>query len=206
MTLRTWMNTVPDARFAPLFAADGLTVRTHIRGREGQRKLLTRSATFDEAVIEVVEAGLAREDWTGLLYVMGVGAREDFTPLYVGKAERRGVKHELSRNLANIRGNPERFARWGYGLAYHVGDLSQALFEFKGYQRPQAKYKRWATALFSSFDPPVLKAEVSVLLVPWFEASRGPSGFATSLPAAEKEVIALASALFGEVLLNVDGR
>ncbi|AFZ69384.1 hypothetical protein [Deinococcus peraridilitoris] len=45
-----------------------------------------------------------------------------------------------------------------------------------------------------------------MLLLPWFEDSRGPSGFITSVAAAEKEIIALTSGLHGEHLLNIDGR
>ncbi len=137
---------------------------------------------------------------------MGMGTRAAFTPLYVGKAERRGITHALSANLRNIRTNHGFFARWGYNLDYHVGDLSHALFGFEAYRPPSRKYHRWAEALFSSFDPPVLRAPVSVLWVPWFEGSRGPSGFTGSVASVEKEVIALASVMSGEALLNVDGR
>jgi hypothetical protein len=47
---------------------------------------------MEAAVIELVEAGLLQEGWHGLLYVMGWGAGSDFRPLYVGKAERKGVR------------------------------------------------------------------------------------------------------------------
>jgi hypothetical protein len=97
------------------------------------------------------------------------------------------------------------FARWGDGVAYHVGDLSQVLFGFKAYRRATRKYKRWAAALFETFDPPRLRALVSLYLAPWRGSSAGPSGLAGSLAAAEKEVIALASVQFADCLLNVDG-
>jgi hypothetical protein len=44
-----------------------------------------------------------------------------------------------------------------------------------------------------------------MLLLSWYEDSRGPSGLTGSVASAEKRVIALASALHPE-LLNVDGR
>lgn len=136
--LQSWLTAFPGARSVPLFETDGLTVRTHLRGRAKDRRVPTRSPDFDAAVIQLVEAGLAREDWTGLVYVMGTGEGGAFTPRYVGKTERRGTRHDLSRNMANIRHNPERFARWGYGLDYHVGDLSHALFGFSAYRPRRA--------------------------------------------------------------------
>lgn len=205
--LQGWLDVFPEARFAPLFdTQDGLNVRTHQRGRESDRRMLTRSPAFETAMIDLIEMGLRDPAWTGLVYLMGVGERGAFIPLYIGKAERRGRTHEVSKNIVNIRANPEKFARWGYGLDYHVGDLSHALFGFAAYRPPQAKYRRWANALFTSFVPPVLRAPVNMLLLPWFEDSRGPSGFYGSVAAAEKEVIALASALYGGTLLNTDGR
>lgn len=205
--LQAWLDTFPGARFAPLFKTeDGLRVHTHPRGRAGDRRILTRSAGFEEAMIELIEEGLTQEHWTGLVYLMGVGDRHAFTPLYVGKAERRGKTHAVSKNIANIRRNPDKFARWGYGLDYHVGDLSHAMFDFEAYRRPASKYRRWAQALFAVTDPPTLHRPVNMVLLPWYVDSHGPSGLRGSVAAAEKEAIALASALHGELLLNVDGR
>ncbi|MFC4427160.1 hypothetical protein [Deinococcus navajonensis] len=205
--LQTWLETFPGVRFAPLFRTEGgLHVQTHQRGRAGHRRMLTRSAQFEDAMIDLIEQGLTKENWTGLVYLMGTGERQAFVPLYVGKAERRGNTHSVSRNIANIRRNPEKFARWGYGLDYHLGDLSHAMFGFEAYRKPASKYRRWADALFESADPPILRRPVSMLLLPWYEESRGPSGFRRSVASGEKEVIALASAFAGDRLLNVDGR
>lgn len=205
--LQAWMDTFPGARFTPLFETkDGLRVQTHQRGKAGDRRILTRSSQFETAMVELIEEGLTQEHWTGLVHLMGVGERHAFTPLYVGKAERRGKTHAISKNIANIRRNPDKFARWGYGLDYHLGDLSHAMFGFAAYRGPTSKYRRWAQTLFAVIDPPTLHLPVSMLLLPWFEGSRGPSGFQGSVASGEKEVIALASALHGDWLLNVDGR
>jgi hypothetical protein len=59
--------------------------------------------------------------------------------------------------------------------------------------------------LFSTTEPPRLKEPVSLYLAPWRDGTVGPSGLAGSLPAVEKEVIALASVQFADSLLNVDG-
>jgi hypothetical protein len=200
-----WLWTVPGHRLVPLFdATHDLAVRTRESGPK-KRQLLCRSPEMEAAVIDLVEAGLMDEGWQGLLYVMGWGARSEFRPLYVGKAERMGVRRSLSANLANIRTNRHMFARWGDGVAYHIGDLSQALFEFKAYRSATQKYKRWAATLFETFDPPRLQQIVSLYIAPWPEGAAGPSGLPWSLPAVEKEVIALASLQFADCLLNVDG-
>jgi hypothetical protein len=205
LNLLDWLWTVRHHRLVPLFdVTDELVVRTKVSGTE-KRRLLCRSPEMEAAIIDLVEAGLAQEGWQGLLYVMGHGARSNFRPLYVGKAERRGVRNALSANLTSIRTNRHMFARWGDGVAYHVGDLSQALFGFKAYRLPSRKYKRWAEALFEVFDPPRLRRSVSLYLAPWTDGSAGPSGLVGSLAAVEKEVIALASVQFADCLLNVDG-
>lgn len=198
-----WLVDVPGMRMVPLFAADETgVVSVKITG---DRTLLRRSETMEQAVIEIVEHGLEDPDWVGLLYVMGWGTSEAFRILYVGKAERRGVSRPLSANLENIRKNKHKFARWGDGVAYHIGDLSHAMFEFKAYRRPSAKYRHWASTLFVTNQPPRLREAVTLALLPWYRHSRGPSGLTSSLPAAEKEVIALAGTRFGSGFLNRDG-
>ncbi|MGA8941652.1 MAG: hypothetical protein WB502_02905 [Thermoactinomyces sp.] len=90
-----------------------------------------------------------------------------FRILYIGKAEKKGVKNPISENIRNIRKNKSKFARWGDGVAYHIGDLSQVLFNFKAYKKTSRKYKRWAEALFRSFYPPVLKEKTVLYLASW---------------------------------------
>jgi hypothetical protein len=205
LSLVEWFQAVPGHRFVPLFATDAsLVVQTKLSGPQ-ERRLLCRSAKMEQAVIEMVEEGLNNPSWQGLLYVMGWGEGTTFRPLYVGKAERAGVKHPLSVNLANIRTNRHMFARWGDGLAYHIGDLSQALFGWDAYLQPSKKYKRWVSVLFVSAEPPRLREVVTLYLAPWVGGCKGPSGLAGSLPAVEKEVIALGSVQFADCLLNVDG-
>lgn len=135
---------------------------------------------------------------------MGVGDAGTFRSLCVGKAERRGVRHPISANLMNPRADRGKFARWGDGLDYHIGDLSHALFGWPAHRPPTQKYARWAQALFVDDDPPQLREPVKLYVLPWRTTSRGPSGLLGSLPAAEKEVIPLASAQHGHGLLNVD--
>lgn len=202
--LLTWMMKVPEHRLVPLFLTnDDLLVETRVNSNG--RRLLKRSSEMEDAIITIVENGLRNKEWQGLFYVMGQGTGDRFRILYIGKADRKGVKHPISENIKNIRKNKHKFARWGDGLAYHIGDLSQVLFKFRAYKKPANKYKRWAEALFQSFDPPILKENTYLYIAPWYSHSVGPSGMPCSLPAVEKELISLASLQFQSTLLNVDG-
>ena len=205
ISLLDWMWTLPNHRLVPLFDTDGqLLVRTKESGPH-RKRLLCRSPAMEAAIIEMVELGIQQPEWAGVLYVMGWGTGVSFRPLYVGKAEKKGLKKPLSGNLVKLGRDKSKFARWGDGLDYHIGDLSQAMFVFGGYRPPTRKYRRWADRLFTQFDPPLLREPVHLYLAGWTEMSSGPSELLTSLASAEKEVIALASAMFPETLLNVDG-
>lgn len=193
----------------PLFetAEDGLSVNTHLRGKEKNRLTLTRHPSFDAAMIGMVTAGLEEEDWQGFLYVMHTGEGNDLTPRYIGKAEKKGVTNPVSANLIRIASSPDKFGRWGYNKAYHVGELSHAVLgeAFRPGRAP-GKYHRWAAALFETLEPPKLRVPVSMSLIPWRDGMRGPSGLIGSLAAVEYELIALAAAAYPEELLNVQGR
>ena len=199
-----WLLAVPGHSIVPLFEMEsGMIVKTRLLG-QNKRRVLARSPLMEATVIELIESGLKQESWTGMLYVMGVGNNEQFSPLYVGKAERRGRKNDLSANIANIRKNTHKFARWGDSLDYHIGDMSYELFGASVYRNPYKKYKKWVETIFESKEPPTLKQPVFLYVAPWTERSTGPSGLLGSLPAAEKEVVALACGSFPG-LLNVDG-
>lgn len=194
---------------APLFDTenDGVTVRTHRRGRHLDRVTLTRHPAFDAAMINMVETGLQDPEWHGFLYVMHTGTGESLVPWYIGKAEKRGVKNDVSANLIRIRTDHAKFGRWGYNRAYHIGELSHAVLgEAFGPGLPARSYGRWRDALFEAVEPPRLKAPVYVHLIPWRTGMRGPSDLLGSVAAVEYEVIALAAHAFPDVLLNTHGR
>lgn len=201
----SWLFNAPGNYFLPLFEIKkDLVVSTKFVG-EKERRTLVRNIQMENAVIDLVETNIERSDWDGLLYIMGKGENENFVPLYIGKAEKKGVKHPISVNIANLRRDKSKFARWGDNVAYHIGDLSHALFGFEAYKQPDKKYKRWAEVLFSKYDPPTLKEPVYLYLLPWYEGDRGISDLQCSLPALEKELISLASVYYKDSLLNVDG-
>ncbi len=201
-SFQEWLSGTPGVRYAPLFdVTDDLEVRTHIVGKRG-RRLLKRSAEMERVVIETVESGLADPSWKGLLYVMARGTPSDVEPLYIGMANRSGSKNPVSANLQGLRTSKFKFARWGDGVAYHIGDLSQALFGFSAYKEPSPKYESWAATLFRRREPPVLKRPVMFCLVPWYDDSTTPSGKVASVRQTEKECIELATAETDGRLLN----
>lgn len=201
--LDDWLDAHARPNSAPLLREERGVVSTITR--RGMRKL-ERHPAFTELMIRAVEEGLRSDTWCGLVYVMHWVRGGRILPLYIGKAERRGVSRELSFNLDRIRKNDHAFGRWGYGLAYHLGDLSHAMFREEAYKKPGAKYGRWAEALFSELDPPRLREIVYLSVIGWHRGRLGPSGLECSVPSLEKELIALASAEHPLILLNRDGR
>jgi hypothetical protein len=201
--LDTWLQGSVPNKSAPLFLEQNLVVEVFIRGK---LKKLRRHPDFDELVISTVENGLLQNTWEGMVYIMNWKLGGKRHPLYIGKAEKRGVTRPLSFNLANIRTNQHAFARWGYGLAYHIGDLSHAIFGGQAYKKPSPKYRKWAEKLFVNFDPPTLRRKVYVTLISWHQGMKGPSGLVGSVASVEKEIIALASVSHPDALMNVDGR
>jgi hypothetical protein len=127
-------------------------------------------------------------------------------PVYVGKAGRFGKKPGvLSANLANLASDRGKFARWGDGNAYHIGDLSQALFGWSAYKAPGQKYERWAEVLFADREPLRLREPTFLMLIPWHEGQVGPGGVSCTLEEAKAQVIELAIEEFEDVVLNVQG-
>lgn len=203
LRFQSWTQSLSQKRFVNLFDVDErLSVRTHA---VGQRQVFQRSREMEQAIIDEVESGLTNPEWEGILYVMSWGTLSDLRPLYVGKAGRRGRSNALSANIAKIRANKAKFARWGDGLDYHIGDLSHAVFGGPGYRGPQEKYKKWADMLFVRTNPPQLRETTSLLVIPWFSNSKGPNGQRLPLEAAEEEVIELACAEYEDLVLNVIG-
>lgn len=201
--LQSWLSDQPETSFAPLFDSTAdLLVQSHVRNG---KELLRRSPEMEGAVIDLIEAGLKRDDWCGLLYVMCWGTSEEVRPLYIGKANRRGRKADVSANIRDIRRNRHKFARWGDGLDYHIGDLSHTLFGFEAYREPTEKYSRWAEMLFVHRCPPRLRETTSLLLIPWFESSHAIGGDCVDLETAEDQLIDVALAEFEDIVLNVRG-
>lgn len=203
MDLVQWLQGVDGHRFVPLFDLDDdLAVRIKYVGSRN-RPILKRHPQMEQAIIDLVERGLEDPDWEGLIYVMGWYDLPNFVPLFVGKAERRGIRRPVSENIRSIRTNTSAFARWGDNIDYHIGDLSHALFRFKAYRAPKRPYERWAATLFESPGSTRLVQPVSLYVVPWCTYSKGPSGNVCSVQQVTQELIGLAHTQFAGTLLNV---
>ena len=205
--LWSWLSAQRDAVHVPLFDADEHgVVSTRLIGRGKDRRVLNRSAQMEEAMIEMVEAGLDEDGWRGVLYIMGWGPIERFRPLYIGKAGKAGKKPGvISANLKRLRTSKNKFARWGDGgTAYHVGSLSTAIFTDRAFTtRP--KYERWAEMLFRRTGPPTLREATSLIIIPWRDSGTSPTGAPMSLEQLEECLIDIALDEFDDVLLNVQG-
>ena len=198
-----WLKNHILSNTAPLFDTRDMEVKIFLHN---SMKKLKRCSKFDELMINTVEDGLDKDSWEGFIYIMYWIISGEIIPLYIGKAERKGVKKPISFNIENIRKNQHAFGRWGYGLAYHIGDLSHAIFREEAYKKPNKKYEKWAERLFVKLTPPFLRYPVNVSIISWNKGMKGPSGLVGTVPSVEKELISLAGAYHPDKLLNVDGK
>lgn len=196
----------------PLFATghDG-TVEAFAYGRD-RRPMLRRSAEMEALLVGTVDRvlGSVPGEAEGVLYLMHrLDAAGRVVPLYVGKAGRYGRNGGVSANLAAIRTDAGKFARWGYNYAYHLGDLSAAALPGHAPCKITPKYQRWAARLFS--DPPDvaprLRAPVRFWCTAWGPGSRNIWAEFGSCPLAFAEylLIGVAGLLFPGELLNDEG-
>jgi hypothetical protein len=136
----------------PLFATDDDEVKVRTVGRD-DRPVLMRSEECDAKIL--AETDLLVADWKsgshkydGMIYMMG-WMEDAFIPLYIGKTETLGKGDgNLSVNIKNLHTDRSKFARWGDGYQYHIGDLSACVL---GHENKQTlKYASWAKCLFAS--------------------------------------------------------
>ena len=214
-----WLKGLPNCSFTPLFAEneDG-TIKTWSKPYTNQKKnettnntIISRHPDMEQAIVKIVNDGFTRDDWRGLFYIMGRGATlDDFEILYIGKAEAQGVQNDISANLQDVKQGQKKnkFARWGDALAYHIGDLSQAVFGNAGYKDASPKYLRWANALFQSTEPLKLKGATYLYVAPWYDDSVSFSGLPCTLAGIEYALIAISAkhANNPQDLLNEDGK
>ncbi len=204
-------HSIADAG-VPLFATgpDG-AVEVFGYGRDG-RPMLRRSAAMGELLAGTVEKVLASApgEAEGVLYLMHrLDEAGRVVPLYVGKAGRYGRTGGVSVNLAGIRADAGKFARWGYNYAYHLGDLSAASLLGHAPGKVVRKYQRWAARLFADAPAaaPHLRVPVRFWCTSWGPGSRNIWAEFGSCPLAFAEylLIGVAGLLFPGELLNDEG-
>jgi hypothetical protein len=198
-------------RDIPLFAQAGDGSVTTARYGRDQRLLLTRAPEMEAMVIETVDKVLATPAADGMLYIMyRRGEGGSVVPLYIGKAGRYGrAGNRISANLAGIRTNGGKFARWGSNYAYHIGDLSAAVLPGHDPRKVVLKYQRWAARLFESAPSatPTLRFPVRFWCTAWQPEMRGiwPEFGSCPLAFMEYLLIGVAGLLFPDDLLNDEG-
>lgn len=190
---------------------DNLVVQVKDYGKaENRRKVLCRSPEMEHLVRASVatlikDRSIEGGSLDGLIYMMGYRRANHFEPLYIGKAETVGRNGGLSANIEGIKGSPGKFARWGDGYAYHIGDLSACVLKHaKNKQLP--KYKKWAERLFLP-DSTRLREQVYFWAMPWDHRQEGiwRELGPTNLALLEYLLIGVAGLIF-EDLLNSEGK
>ena len=205
-------------RSAPLFELDSTGIlQTKIIGKN-HRLILCRSAGMESLVVNEVD--LLVEDWSnhsntydGLIYLMFErGSDGSVIPLYIGKTETFGKGDgNLSGNIKNLRSDKSKFARWGDGYAYHIGDLSAVTLTGHDPKYATLKYQRWSDALFVARNPTEevrLKRDVQFWCKAWKQSDIGiwKDMIPTRLTFLEYMLIGVASSAFPDTLLNVEGK
>ncbi len=163
-----------------------------------------------EANLLVHDWRAGRHEFDGLIYVMFVLESGSVIPLYIGKAESLGKgDRNLSANLKNLDTDTSKFARWGDGYAYHIGDLSAVAIPGHPVEKQSRKYAAWAAALFA--DSPAARPLLRQPVFFWAKAWRGsdagiwPEFGPTRLTFLEYLMIGVASSVFPDALLNREG-
>jgi len=134
---------------------------------------------------------------------------KEIIPLYIGKTETIGVNGKYSVNIKSVQNklNKTKFARWGDASAYHIGDLSDALFANRKAEN-FTKYKKWAEFFFEereirSNEPVYLKFPVYFWAKAWH---KNDEGLILNLPCTtcflERQLISIIRLIYPELSLN----
>lgn len=203
------------AQSVPLFAHINNKVITKEIGLKKKRLILSRSMMMNNLII--TETKKLITDWEenkdkldGLIYMMFIKENNKVIPLYIGKTETIGKgDRNLSVNIKNLHSDSSKFARWGDGYSYHIGDLSAVVLPNHDEKKINKKYTDWAKMIFRNYPStaPELKKEVYFWATAWSKENIGIwNDFGeTRLTFLEYLMIGVASSAFPE-LLNREGQ
>ena len=179
------------------------------------RNYLSRSKQMIELVKGEVQKVIndyksGKEKYEGVIYCMFRKTKsDDLVPLYIGKAEKYGKSGNLSENITLGKG---KFARWGHGYAYHIGDLSAVVYNHTKAKKAK-KYIDWANALFVDYPAKSsgdirLKEKIYFWIQAWESGSIGlwKQFGPTSLTFLEYQLIGVSTAIFPKEVLNKEGQ
>ena len=130
---------------------------TNLKGRMNSRRaFLIRNPLMETLIIDqttLLESSFhsCSANYDGLIYLMFSFEKGEVVPLYIGKTETLGKNENLSENIRNLKANKGKFARWGDGYQYHIGDLSAVVLKGHSADKKSTKYTSWADALFLDY-------------------------------------------------------
>ena len=222
---RKWCKEYIIHRNVPLFYVDRETNQLFTLENENGETRILRHPFMEDMVAEEVSKvynsftqNNSDFEYDGLVYIVytyldllkeHVNSENEIVPLYIGKTETIGVNGKYSVNIKNVHKklNKTKFARWGDGTAYHIGDLSDALFENRKSENFN-KYKKWAEFFFEersikSNKPVILKFPIYFWIKAWKKEDKG---FILDLPCSscflERQLISISNNLFMQFTLN----
>ncbi len=184
----------------------GTNGRLVLKRSDGMESLMRG---LGKQLIRQYDAGQVRND--GILYMMHWCIDDEIIPLYIGKAETFGRKEgSLSENIKDLDKGNGKFGRWGYGYAYHLGDLSAATLSGHEGSKVTLKYERWRDRLFDPVEKNVVRPRDPVYFFATLWGDKQKSVWSqvspTTLAFEEYLLIGLASREYGKYLLNQEGR
>lgn len=205
-----WANRYIDTESPiPLFETDeNLNAEFKHYGND-DRQILKRSEEMEALVRgegrKVINDWHTTDDtYDGLIYLMYWLEDGDVVPLYVGKAGKYGRDGKgLSANLRGLRGSSTgKFARWGDGHYYHIGNLSAIIFDHD--RNKKQKYQKWADRLFANGNE--LRQSTYFWAKAWRQDNVGLyHEVEVQLEKLEYQLIGLLSDLYPDWLLNTEG-
>jgi len=193
----------------PLFETDEKLAVEYKEYGKNDRHILKRSEEMEAAIRnqgrKVINDWSTTDDtYDGLIYLMYWLIDDEIVPLYVGKAGKYGRDGKrLSNNLVELRGSGTgKFARWGNGYDYHIGDISNVIFSHD--RKNKTKYENWADRLFA--EDRTLKRPTYFWTRAWKQEDVGLyHEFEVPLGELEYQIIGLTSDLYSNYLLNHEG-
>ena len=199
-----------------LFTHEDGICSTTFKGRmTSKRPFLIRNPSMENLIIDqaaLLESSFHSRsaNYDGLIYLMFSFEKGEVVPLYIGKTETLGKNENLSENIRNLKANKGKFARWGDGYQYHIGDLSAVVLKGHSADKKSTKYTSWADALFLDYptDNPKLRRPIRFWCKAWQSCDVGvwEDFGSTSLTFLEYQMIGVASSLYPDDLLNREGK
>lgn len=195
---------------------ESLTVALTEYGNSRNRPMLRRSDAMNARLLDAVETVVTDYqrrggEYDGIVYLMYGLDGDRVVPYYIGKSGMLGdADDSLNANLQNVSDTGGKFARWGYGDDYHLGDLSAAVLadcddaDTANHSDPKGKYQNWAETLFYP-GTHRLRRPVYFWVRSW-DRSEGPyPDTHPYLAELEYQLVGIAYELFPERLLNTEG-